>query len=322
MKRFSEYSLMVDERIKSLCPGAERLPGLYEPIKYAMSAGGKRLRPVLVMMMCEAFGGNAHDALEVATGMEMFHNFTLLHDDVMDKSDMRRSRPTVHKKWNENTAILSGDTMLTMATELICKVADDKLRRVIDTFNRIAIEVYEGQQMDVDFEQREDVTLPEYMEMIRLKTSALLGGAALIGAIVGGADEKQCSAAYRFGEALGLAFQIQDDLLDTFGDESTFGKPIGGDILNNKKTWLWIWAMNSGGSVADALCSTRSIEAPDLKIKAVTKLYEQAGVPAAARTAIATYSSEALRAVDEAALGKDARQALHNVVERLLYRKK
>lgn len=217
--------------------------GLYQPIAYAMSTGGKRLRPTLLLSTTEAFGGDMHNAVNQAVGIEMFHNFTLVHDDVMDNADIRRGRPTVARKYGRDTAILSGDTMLTMATQLVCKCTPQHLADVITLFNRTATEVYEGQQYDMDFESRNDVTVEEYMSMIRLKTSVLLACACQMGAIMANAEVSDQLSIYSYGIALGLAFQLRDDYLDTFGDPLIFGKQIGGDILNCKKTWLLINAM-------------------------------------------------------------------------------
>ena len=216
---------------------------LYEPIKYALSAGGKRIRPVLCLMSAEMFGANADAAVEAALGLEIFHNFTLLHDDIMDKSDMRRGRPTVHKKWTENIAILSGDLMSLVACKCAARteVNHDK---VLETFLQTAIEICEGQQYDMDFETESNVSVDDYMKMINLKTAVLLAGSLKIGALIANASPDDCENIYQYGRYAGLAFQLQDDLLDTYGDASVFGKPIGGDITENKKTFLLINALN------------------------------------------------------------------------------
>jgi geranylgeranyl diphosphate synthase type II len=216
---------------------------LYTPIEYVLSFGGKRIRPVLTMLACEIFGTPVAKALPQAAGIEIFHNFTLLHDDVMDNSDMRRNQPTVHKKWNANTAILSGDAMLIEAYKHICNAPADKLPAILRAFNNTALGVCEGQQYDMDFETRDDVTLDEYFEMIRLKTAVLLAGALEIGAIIGGASVEEQSNIYNYGIKIGLAFQLQDDLLDLYGNEQVFGKPIGSDIRENKKTYLYLKAL-------------------------------------------------------------------------------
>jgi len=238
------------ERINELIAGAiaglsypDAVPELFDPVRYTMESGGKRLRPQLLLASYCAFSGsNAGDVLNQALGIEMFHNFTLLHDDVMDRADMRRGRPTVHRRWSESAAILSGDAMLTLATQLVAKCAPTHLPSVLDLFNTTAMEIYQGQQLDLEFERRENVSVDEYMEMIRLKTSVLLACACRMGAMLAGASEEACRSMYDYGIALGLAFQLRDDWLDSFGDPIEFGKEIGGDIVNNKKTWLLITA--------------------------------------------------------------------------------
>ncbi|MDE5970687.1 MAG: polyprenyl synthetase family protein, partial [Muribaculaceae bacterium] len=218
--------------------------GLYQPIKYTLEGGGKRLRPLLLLASCDAVSGDCNAAINQALAIEIFHNFTLLHDDVMDNADIRRGRPTVHRRWNDNTAILSGDAMLTMATQFLAKGAGAKLETILDIFNKTAMEIYEGQQYDVDFESIRSVSVDEYIMMIKLKTSVLLGCACKIGAIMGNAPEQLAEMLYEYGIKLGLAFQLRDDYLDAYGDPLTFGKEIGGDIVNNKKTWLLINALN------------------------------------------------------------------------------
>lgn len=302
-------------------PGG-RLAGLYEPIEYALDAGGKRLRPSLLLMTADAFGGNTEVAEEAAVGVEIFHNFTLLHDDVMDKSDLRRSRPTVHAKWDENTAILSGDTMLTLATQHVAKVPDALLRPVLDMFNRMAVRVYEGQRLDMDFETDENVTLDDYLRMIADKTGALIGGAAGIGAILGGASAKDADLMQQYGEALGLAFQIQDDWLDVFGDTTTFGKPIGGDINNNKKSFLLLSALNAGTPDSEALREAMKLGAGETKIKVVTRLYERMNVSETCRSAIAKYSKQALKALKSTSLSEENREPFRLLIDKLTGRKK
>ena len=207
--------------------------GLYDPITYTLDCGGKRLRPVLTLAAWQAMGKDPMTAIHQAIAIEMFHNFTLLHDDVMDKADVRRGRPTVHVKWNEQTAILSGDAMLTSSTMLLAGKAGDKLQTALELFNGTAMNIYEGQQYDMDFESRTDVTVEEYMEMIRLKTSVLLGCACAMGALMAGAPMETQIRFFDYGVNLGLAFQLQDDYLDTYGNPETFGKAIGGDILHD-----------------------------------------------------------------------------------------
>lgn len=237
MHTLEEYFKMAGNAVDTIaCPAGRNPEGLYKPIVYGLEQGGKRLRPVILLAACDAVGGDSAKALPQAAAIEMYHNFTLLHDDVMDKADLRRGKPTVCNKWDDNTAILSGDTMLTLATQLVVDgVEPQKAMRLLKEFNETAIGVYEGQQYDMEFEARTDVTIGEYMEMIRLKTSVLLAGAARIGAVMGDADERNANALYDFAVNLGLAFQLQDDWLDVYGDPDVFGKAIGGDIMNNKK---------------------------------------------------------------------------------------
>ena len=319
MKTFNEYLEMVNRAIKAISYPAA--PGnLYEPIAYTMALGGKRIRPVLVLMACEAVGGDVDKAVDAAVGLELFHNFTLLHDDVMDNADVRRGQPTVHRRWNANVAILSGDTMLTMASQYMCRVAPEHLAAVNELFNTTAIEIYEGQQYDMDYERRREVSVDEYIKMIRLKTSVLLGCACKLGAIIGGADEQTAQLLYDFGVNLGLAFQLQDDVLDVWGDPATFGKEIGGDIMNNKKTFLLINAMQlAQGDDADELrhwlndpYATR-----DNKVAGVTALYERLGVRQLAEDAIAHYNDLAIAAFNQANIPDEAKNAFIGLANRL-----
>ncbi len=274
--------------------------GLYEPIEYTLAAGGKRVRPQLAMIAGQMFGGKEEDLLPAALALEVFHNFTLLHDDVMDKADVRRGRPTVHVKWNENTAILSGDQMLIEAYKLLSDVPSDKLPKVLRLFNKMATEICEGQQYDVDFEQREQVAIEEYLKMIRLKTSVLLATALQIGAYIADADERAQEALYQFGINIGLAFQIQDDILDVWGDPKTFGKAVGGDISCNKKTFVYLEAMRRLGDEAEGLEQWYSqvLEDNTEKIAAVKAIFEQLGVREACEAVVENYTQKALAILD------------------------
>lgn len=271
--------------------------GLYEPIEYTLAAGGKRVRPQLAMIACQMFGGNEEEALPAALALEVFHNFTLLHDDLMDKADMRRGRPTVHVKWNENTAILSGDQMLIEAYKLLSDVPSDKLPKVLRLFNKMATEICEGQQYDVDFESMEHVTKDEYLMMIRLKTSVLLATALQIGAYIADADEQAQEALYQFGINIGLAFQIQDDILDVWGDPKTFGKAVGGDISCNKKTFVYLEAKRRGGERLEEWYS-QVLEDNTEKIAAVKAIFEQLGVREACEAVVEDYTQKALAILD------------------------
>ena len=274
--------------------------GLYEPIEYTLAAGGKRVRPQLAMIASRMFGGKDEEVLPAALALEVFHNFTLLHDDVMDKADVRRGRPTVHVKWNENTAILSGDQMLIEAYKLLSGVPADKLPKVLQFFNQMATEICEGQQYDVDFESQEHVTIEDYLKMIRLKTSVLLANALQIGAYIAGADTQAQEALYQFGIHIGLAFQIQDDILDVWGDPKTFGKAVGGDISCNKKTFVYLEAMRRLGDEAMNLEQWYSqvLEDNTEKIVAVKAIFEQLGVREACENVVAKYTQKALAILD------------------------
>ncbi len=313
---------MAEAEIRSLAFHSDKPEGLYAPITYGMQAGGKRLRPTLLLMAADAFGGDPDKALKAAAGIEMFHNFTLLHDDVMDKSELRRGRPTVHSKWDANTAILSGDTMLTLATMLVAQVDDSILREVLDTFNSQALKVYEGQRLDMDFEAMESVDLDEYIEMIKSKTGALLGAAAKIGALIGGASREDAEKMYEFGLMLGVAFQIEDDYLDTFGNAETFGKPIGGDINNNKKTFLMVKGLSAADANSSALKAALSMPAGPTKVKTVTRIYEMMDMPAISRAEVAAYSSKALSAVKATSLSDEKREIFRKLIDKLIGRSK
>ena len=277
-----------EELLKKVNEALEQLPydrkpaSLYEPIKYVLSLGGKRVRPVLMLMGYNLFKDDPERIMTQAIGLETYHNFTLLHDDLMDHADMRRGHETVHKKWDANQAILSGDTMLLQAFERIEACEVDKVKDVFATFMQTTYEIGEGQQLDVEFETRNDVTEDEYIEMIRLKTSVLLACALKIGAILAGASKEDQDNLYKFGEQIGLAFQLQDDLLDVYGDPKVFGKNIGGDITSNKKTYMLINAVNrANASQREELM--RWIDAKTFdrneKVAAVTRLYDEIGIP-------------------------------------------
>ena len=316
MKSFQEYLDTVNQAIAAI-PYPQQPSQLYEPIAYHMALGGKRIRPVLTLMACDAMGGDATAAIDAAVGLEMFHNFTLLHDDVMDNADVRRGKVTVHRRWNDNTAILSGDTMLTIATQYIARTAN---WQVMNLFNKTAIEIYEGQQWDMDYENRNDVTVEEYINMIRLKTSVLLGCALKAGALVAHADEEQAGMLYEAGVNMGLAFQLRDDVLDVWGDPITFGKEIGGDIMNNKKTYLLINAMQlAQGDDANELRHwlndpyTTRVD----KVRGVTALYDRLGVRQLAEDAITRYNNLAITAFNQVKMSDDDKNAFVALANRL-----
>ncbi len=326
MLKFEEYLAKVNDAISAI-PYPKEPSQLYQPIAYTMALGGKRLRPVLTLMACEAMGSDANLAIDAAVGIELFHNFTLLHDDVMDKAAVRRGQPTVHRRWNENVAILSGDAMLTMAMQYVMKtdIAPEMLQPVMEVFNTTAMEIYEGQQWDMDYEQRAEVTEDDYLEMIRLKTSVLLGCACKVGALIAGADVVSVEALYELGLNLGLAFQLQDDVLDVWGDEATFGKEIGGDIMNNKKTYLLINALNR--AEGDDLGELRRWITDEYamrqeKVPAVRAIYERLGLRQLAQEAIAAYTQKALDCLAQVQMDEDDRKEFAEFINRLVDRSK
>lgn len=306
MKEFDEYLALVNQAISNL-QLPERPSGLYDPIRYTLDCGGKRLRPVLTLAACEAMGKEPMTAIHQAIAIEMFHNFTLLHDDVMDNADVRRGRPTVHRRWDTNTAILSGDAMLTTSTMLLSIKSGKHLASALDLFNGAAMNIYEGQQYDVDFEGRMDVTVDEYMEMIRLKTSVLLGCACGMGALMADADFESQVAFFNYGVNLGLAFQLQDDFLDTYGNPETFGKSIGGDIVNDKKTWLLITALKEDDSntVKELICKNDN---PDKKIKRIREVYDRLNLPDRIHELIRAYIDTAIASLDQLNIPPEARE--------------
>ena len=327
MRTIEEYIAMAQDAVDRIaCPAGRQPSGLYEPIVYGLSQGGKRLRPLLVLAACDAVGGDCTKALPQAAAVEMFHNFTLLHDDVMDKADLRRGKPTVCNKWDDNTAILSGDTMLTLATQLVVEgVAPEKALELLRVFNDTAIGVYEGQQLDMEYELRDDVSVDEYMEMIRLKTSVLLAGAAHVGALMGDASENQAKAIGEFAVNLGLAFQLQDDWLDVYGDPDVFGKAIGGDIMNNKKTFVLIKAMqHAEGADREELFAWLGNNSayPGEKIAGVTGIYDRLGIGQLCLDAVAECSRKAVDALHSAELSAEATAFFKEFDKMVMKRKK
>lgn len=280
MTKIEDYYQIVEDQLKMI-EGMKKPESLYEPVKYVLSIGGKRIRPSLCLASAALFGDYSA-AIMPALGLEVFHNFTLLHDDIMDRSQVRRNQPTVHEKWDNNTAILSGDAMLIKSYELITKSPVGVLPQVLQVFNKTAGEVCEGQQFDMDFEKTDDVTEDGYLDMIRLKTAVLIGGSMKIGGLIGGGSIRDCSLIYKFGQDVGMAFQLQDDWLDVFGNQDDFGKKIGTDILANKKTFLLITALNrlekESKKELFKWIERKEYQDADEKIAAVTNLYNEAGV--------------------------------------------
>lgn len=282
-------------------PYTRKPESLYEPIRYVLSLGGKRIRPVLMLMSYNLYKDDADTILPTACGLETYHNYTLLHDDLMDNADMRRGHATVHKKWDANTAILSGDSMLVLSYQRIAQCAPQYLPQILDLITTTALEIGEGQQYDMEFETRDDVCEAEYIEMIRLKTSVLLACAMKMGAIQAGASPADQDALYRYGESLGLAFQLQDDYLDVYGDPSVFGKNIGGDITSNKKTFMLINALlraeGQDKAELEAWIARKDFDRQE-KVDAVTHLYTKLGIDRLARERIEYYTREALSCLD------------------------
>lgn len=298
---------------------------LFEPIKYIMEDGGKRLRPVLTLMAYNLYRDDIEKAFKSAIGIEIFHNYTLLHDDVMDDAELRRGRQTVHKKWNSNVAILSGDAAAITAYKYIETVEDLYLRRVIDGFNQVAMDVCKGQQYDMEFETRDDVTEEEYIQMIYLKTSVLIAGSMRHGALIAGAPEHEYKALYDFGGYLGLVFQLQDDYLDVYGEVEEFGKKIGGDILCNKKTYMLIKALELAGeedkaSLREWLNKERFN--PAEKIKDVTEIYNRAGIKEVVMAKIDDYLEKSRAALDKVNVAEERKVRFYEMIDYIGGRKK
>ena len=296
---------------------------LYLPIGYALESGGKRIRPALVLMACDLFGGTKDDAMGAALAVEVFHNFTLLHDDIMDNAETRRNRLTVHKKWNANTAILSGDAMMIKSYEFLENTPAHLWTKLFPIFTRTALEVCEGQQYDMNFETCEEVTLDEYFNMIRLKTAVLLGAALQLGAIIGGASDDDAQHLYDFGIAIGIAFQLKDDYLDTFGDEKSFGKRIGGDIVCGKKTFLLINALTQSTNDERLLIHNTladKLMPEEQKIRTITAIYEKLEIPALCEKAMSEYYNRALLSLTKITGNKNDKQPFMALAQQLMGR--
>jgi len=299
-----------------------RYPGsLYEPISYIMSLGGKRIRPTMLLMATDLFGGDLQKAMPAALAIETFHNFTLIHDDIMDNAPLRRGRQTVHEKWGTNTAILSGDVMMVEANKHITRVDVAVLKPALDTFNTTAQGVCEGQQLDMEFENRDDVSIEEYIDMIRLKTAVLLGGAMKLGAIVAGANDQEAGHIYDFGENLGIAFQLQDDILDVFGDPEKFGKQIAGDIIANKKTFLLL-KLQELVSQEDNHKLTEQFSNKDFgkKIQQVTGLYDNYQIRELAILEMKVYLDKAFKALSNIQVPESQKTEITRLARQLMNR--
>ena len=320
MRTFEEICRTIEKALARLT--FDQPPrSLFDPITYILSLGGKRIRPALALMACDLFGGKNEDVLQPALGLEVFHNFTLLHDDLMDEADRRRDKPTVHKLWNPNVAILSGDAMLICAYQLVAKAND---KAILELFSRTALEICAGQQYDMEFESRSDVTEEEYLEMIRLKTAVLLACALKVGAMIGGASTADADALYDYGIHIGLAFQLQDDLLDVYGDPKTFGKNIGGDILCNKKTFLLINALSAASEeqrqVMEDWMARKTYDAQE-KIAAFTNLYNELSIRDLTERRIEDYYRMANEDLARLSIAPETLSVLKGTCDRLMKRK-
>lgn len=296
---------------------------LYEPIKYIVSLGGKRLRPVLTLLSCEMFNSDYKKALPAALALELFHNFSLIHDDIMDEAPLRRGKETVHKKWNLNTGILSGDAMLILAYQFFEEYDPIMFRELAKLFSKTALQVCEGQQYDVDFETKNDVTIPDYIKMIDYKTAVLLGASMKMGAIVANASEECKTNSYDFGRYLGVAFQLQDDYLDCFGNPETFGKQIGGDIIANKKTFLYIKAIENSSEEDKELLAklfSEKPEDPTSKIKTVLEIYNKSGATKETLNEISSYTQKANMVLRKLDISDENREILFGFGEKLMKR--
>lgn len=324
MQTLADYTRVIEEELKAIKYN-EHPEKLYAPVKYILDLGGKRLRPALALMSAGLFTEDYKKAMPAALALEIFHNFTLLHDDIMDKADVRRGKSTVHHVWDENTAILSGDAAMILSYQHLSKLPNEVFSEVFKVFNQTALEVCEGQQYDMDFETMDDVSLSEYLQMIRLKTSVLIAASMKIGAIIGGASAEEQDAMYEIGENLGLAFQLQDDYLDCYSDSQKFGKATGGDIVNNKKTYLLISALNSGSKghvlelnkwIADSTSKRED------KVQAVKEIYNQLGVDNDTQLASINFINSAIEILNYIEAPTERKKPLEDIMFKLMYREK
>jgi len=324
MKSSKEILKLVNDYLAQL-PYERKPKSLYEPVEYVLSIGGKRIRPVLALMGYNLWKEDPESILMPAVGIETYHNYTLLHDDLMDQADMRRGHETVHRRWDANKAILSGDSMLVLAYQRMQQVPADKLPAVLDLFTVTALEIGEGQEYDMDFETRNDVTEDEYIEMIRLKTSVLLACALKMGALLADAPQEDADRMYRLGEQIGLAFQLQDDLLDVYGDPAVFGKAIGGDITSNKKTYMLINAFNRANTKQRAELK-RWVDAKtfnrEVKVAEVTRLYDEIGIRQLCEEKINYYFELASKTLSEVNVSEARKTELRAYMDELLHRDK
>ncbi|MDN3491947.1 polyprenyl synthetase family protein [Winogradskyella bathintestinalis] len=322
MQHIEQYQEVFLNYLKSFTLNKEP-KNLYSPINYILQLGGKRLRPILTLMTAEAFGGEAEDAMDAALSIEVFHNFSLVHDDIMDAAPLRRGKTTVHEKWNLNTGILSGDAMLIMAYQLFENYEPEIFQALAKLFSKTALEVCEGQQYDIDFETRDDVTIAEYLKMIEYKTAVLVGAAMKMGAIVAKSSHEDQNSIYEFGRLLGIAFQLQDDYLDAFGNPETFGKQVGGDIIENKKTYLYLKTIELGADDTlnlKTLMSNSDVNNEE-KVEKVKHLFTNSGAAEATQDAVKTYTNKAFKVLDNLNITEDKKQSLRIFGQQLMNRR-
>jgi geranylgeranyl diphosphate synthase type II len=324
LNKISLYQQKIDEALKGRSYGTHPRE-LYEPIEYIMSLGGKRMRPVLVMLACDMFDGDADQALHSSIAIELFHNFTLVHDDIMDKAPLRRGKPTVHEKWNDNIAILSGDAMMVRAYQELCKTETPLLPQLLEIFSDTAAKVCEGQQLDMNYEKVQKVSIPNYIKMIELKTAVLLGGALEMGALLGGARKEDAQRLYSFGKHIGIAFQLQDDILDVYADAEKFGKQKGGDIIANKKTYLLLKAMEMSATnrylkeELEQWIAAPSFD-PKEKVEAVTSIYNFLNVKELARTEMKKQYEIAMQCLEQIPVSEEKREVMVSFADGLMVR--
>lgn len=320
MQQLSAYTTLIEAELSNMDLPVEP-SNLYDPLRYFMTLGGKRMRPILTLMGTELFGAQKENAIHAAASIEVFHNFTLIHDDIMDRAPLRRNKETVHTKWNENIAILSGDVLFVKAYQQIAKQRSEHLPELLQLFNKTAIEVCEGQQMDMDFESRTNVSIEEYLEMIRLKTSVLLGCALEMGAIIANANEKDRKALYDFGQHIGIAFQIQDDILDLYADQATFGKQVGGDVISNKKTLLNLKAYDLADATQLHVLQQLSVENDlNFKVQKTKELYTLIGARESCEETMREHYQIALNALNSIQVNGEAKFPLISLADYLMVR--
>ena len=322
MREITDYQQQIAQAVEQFIANNKE-ESLYAPVNYILSIGGKRTRPALLLMATDLFDGDSNEAINCALAVEVFHNFTLLHDDIMDHAPLRRGNVTVHERWGINEAILSGDVMMVQAVQLMMQCPDGVLRDVLEVFNVTAVEVCEGQQMDMDFEKRSDVSIAEYIKMIELKTSALLAGAMKIGALIGGATKVDAELIYEFGRNLGISFQIKDDILDVYGDQEKFGKQVGGDIIENKKTYLMLNALAlAEGNIKESLVewiSKEKFEAAT-KVSAIKEIYNTLEVREHTEAVMNKYYESAISNLRAMSLSEEKKAPLFTLARQLFER--